>query len=493
MGCASALEYERRTAVVQTASQPPVLPSATGSGLALVVPQDTLRRGLFLSGLLAVPICVVTMVLLAGSVPEHAVLAPWMAAGVLVLLGLVLVRQTLVLRDVGRGGRLLCALHERNLALCHANSALETLASTDALTGLPNRLRLCTELDARLQPAGSNDGPLAILLLDLDRFKQVNDTLGHYLGDLLLQEVAARLREAVRDTDVVARQGGDEFAVLLPRTELAVATHVAHRLIHAIESPFLIDGQAIDIGVSVGMALCPDHADRAPSLLQCADHAMYRAKRSHAGCCLYDPALDVHSATTQALVSELSQAIDGGQLILHYQPQVDRQTKQAYAVEALVRWNHPTRGCLEPAQFIPLAEDTGIIVPLAYWVLDQALRQCRLWQDAGECLSVAVNLSSRNLRDPFLARRIRDLLLEHQVAAHKLCIELTESSIMRDVQQTINVLRNLHSLGVRISLDDFGTGYSVPLGRAEMESRVPLRGAHSLHAAMNAIRLPRYG
>jgi len=330
----------------------------------------------------------------------------------------------------------------------------------DPLTALPNRALLLDRLDHALRAAGHAQGSLALLLLDLDRFKEVNDTLGHPVGDQLLRQIGPRLRGLLRAADTIARLGGDEFAVLLPATDAAGATRVAQMLLTALDAPFAIAGQALDVGGSIGLALHPDHGADAATLLQRADVALYAAKRARSGYALYDPAANDHSPARLARVSELRQAIAAGALALHYQPKMDIAADRIYGVEALVRWPHPEHGLIPPDAFIPLAEQTGLIVPLTRWVLGEALRQCRVWRQAGLDLDVAVNLSMWNLRDAELPDTVAALLRAHDVPPAALRLELTESAIMGDAARALHVLTRLHGLGVRLSVDDFGTGYS---------------------------------
>jgi len=340
---------------------------------------------------------------------------------------------------------------------------MEALATTDMLTGLPNRALLHDRLRETLAATsrdGSSTAPLALLLLDLDRFKWINDTLGHHVGDAVLTRVAEALRGAVRRTDTVARLGGDEFAVLLPGADASDAEAVARTIQSALDAPIVVEGQALSVGGSIGIALSPIHGMTVAPLFQHADVAMYEAKRAGLGYAAYNPQLDHQDAARLALVSDLRGAIAAGALVLHYQPKVAVQSRQAHEVEALVRWPHPDHGLIPPDRFIPLAEQTGLIVPLTTWVLREALRQCRVWLDAGLVVQAAVNLSLRNLRDPHLVETVEDALRRHGMPPACLRLELTESVVMIDVEETQATLVRLASLGVRLSIDDFGTGYS---------------------------------
>jgi diguanylate cyclase (GGDEF)-like protein len=345
-------------------------------------------------------------------------------------------------------------------ALRQNEAALRHQALHDALTGLPNRVLLQDRVQQAMLAAQHDPQPLALLLLDLDRFKEVNDTLGHQHGDLLLQQVAERLRATLRGADTVARLGGDEFAVLLPATDPAGATIAADRVHAALDTPFVVAGQSLRIGASLGLALCPEHGRDPQVLLRHADVAMYAAKRSGEACATYTPERDDYTADRLTLRADLRQAIMQGDLLLHYQPKVHIPSGRVHGVEALVRWQHPQRGLISPGEFIPLAEQTGLIGPLTHWVLEAALRQCRAWHRAGLQLHVAVNISIANVRDRHLPDTIAQLLTTYDVPPAALRLEVTESTLMADVARAQEVLTRLADLGVGISVDDFGTGYS---------------------------------
>ncbi|MBI4492094.1 MAG: diguanylate cyclase [Chloroflexi bacterium] len=341
-----------------------------------------------------------------------------------------------------------------------AEEALERQALYDALTGLPNRTLLHDRLRQVLLAAQRNTRSLALLVMDLDGFKEVNDTLGHHCGDALLPQVGQRLREALRASDTVARLGGDEFAVLLPTADAEGALLAARKLLRALEPSFVVEGQSLEVRMSIGIALSPDHGADAETLLRRADIAMYAAKRAQSGYALYTFDQDEHTPSRLALMGELRQAIDQDGLVLHYQPKVNLKTGQVVGVEALVRWPHPQHGLVPPDQFIPLAEHTGLIRPLARWVLDTALRQCQVWRSAGLDLPVAVNLSMRNLHDPQLPDMIAALLAAWAVPPANLELEITESAVMADPTRAMQVLTRLREMGLQIAVDDFGTGYS---------------------------------
>jgi diguanylate cyclase len=385
--------------------------------------------------------------------PGDDALQPGVYVGTALLIGLVLVRQIVAMRE-------LHALYANNDALASANRQLEVQATHDVLTGLPNRSLLQRRLEQAIHQARKRSIPAALLLLDLDRFKEVNDTLGHDVGDLLLQEIGPRLQAYLRPTDLLTRLGGDEFAIVLPATEAAAAIQAAQTLLEALAVPILIGEHAFDIGGSIGIALTPEHGFEGTTLLRCADVAMYVAKRSQSGHAVYTPEIDHHSPRKLALMNELRQAIANDGLLLYYQPKVSLLLGQIVGVEALVRWPHPLHGLIPPDDFIPLAERTGLIGPLTRWVLERALRQCRDWEQAGLHLKMAVNLSTRTLYDQELLSTVTDLLQANEVAPSRLTLEITESTLMDDPERAHVALTRLREGGVSIALDDFGTGYS---------------------------------
>jgi diguanylate cyclase (GGDEF)-like protein len=296
--------------------------------------------------------------------------------------------------------------------------------------------------------------------MDVDRFKEVNDTFGHHIGDLLLEQLGERLGSALRSSDTIARLGGDEFAILLPTAAYEEARQISQRLLQLLEQPFALGGLQLEIDASIGIALSPDHGSDADTLLRRADVAMYVAKRGNSGYALYTADRDQHSPMRLALVAELRRAIETDELSLYFQPKVRMDTGKVTCAEALVRWQHPRHGMLNPDLFVPIAEQTGLIRPLSRWVLDAALRQVSRWRQDGLDLSVAVNLSMRNLHDPEIADMIRRRLLRWGVPPSSLTIEITESSLMADAARAMDVLNRLRAMGVGVSIDDFGTGYS---------------------------------
>jgi diguanylate cyclase (GGDEF)-like protein len=289
--------------------------------------------------------------------------------------------------------------------------ALEYQSLHDPLTGLPNRTLFNDRLRQAIVVAHRERKSLILLIMDMDRFKEVNDTLGHQIGDLLLQQVALRLAATLRQSDTVARLGGDEFAVLpASGTDLNGGSRAAQKILQALEHPFVVDGRNIDVGASIGIAHWPEHGEEAETLMRHADVAMYAAKRAKRGYAVYAPQQDEHTAAHLALIGELRQAIGHDDLVLHYQPTVALDSRKPTGVEALVRWRHPKLGLLPPGKFIPAAEETELVQPLARWVLNQGLRQLRSWVDSGLEMELAVNLSAWNLHDPDFPEMTSDLL-----------------------------------------------------------------------------------
>ncbi len=337
----------------------------------------------------------------------------------------------------------------------------EHQALHDALTGLPNRELFRDRIDQVVRRGRRTGEHAVVMIMDLDHFKEINDTLGHHMGDLLLEEVARRLKRALRDSDTVARLGGDEFGVLLPRVDSPQdASRVAQNLLMHLREPFVLEGMRLEIDASVGLALHPMHGEDNETLQQRADIAMYSAKQSGRGHAIFEPELDRHSPRRLALAGGLRSAINEGQIQLYYQPKADLRTGRIMGAEALARWDHPEFGIVGPAEFVPIAEQTGLITPLTSFVLDAALRQARAWKDAGLELSVAVNLSARSFLDTQLAVEIPRLLARWGVEAELLELEITESMLMTDPARAEATLDRLSQIGLTLSVDDFGTGYS---------------------------------
>lgn len=354
-------------------------------------------------------------------------------------------------------------LSQAKMRLDHRQSEemVRHLAYYDPLTALPNRTRLHDRLQAAIVAAQFEDHPMALLLLDLNRFKEINDTLGHHRGDFLLQQVGQRLSEIVYEPNMVARLGGDEFAVLLPKlTEKEDVHAVAHKIIEALAKPMMIEDLPIVVDVGIGIAVYPDHGANAETLLQRADVAMYTAKEIGKDYAIYEDRLNRYSPRRLVLLGELQQAIEKNELLLHFQPKIDLQEHYVVGVEALARWKHPEHGFIPPNEFVIPAEKSGLIKPFTEWVLNAALRQCHAWQEEGLRINVAVNLSRRNLQDPEIPDLIATLLSTHRLEPTCLSLEITESAIMEDPTNAVKILTRLSGMGIEISIDDFGTGYS---------------------------------
>jgi diguanylate cyclase (GGDEF)-like protein len=331
----------------------------------------------------------------------------------------------------------------------------------DSLTRLPNRKQLLRVLAEAIDEAGRSKNHVALFLLDLDRFKEINDTLGHDLGDRLLQLVGARLEKTMRPQDLVARLGGDEFAVLLADVpDLETAEDIASRTRMALNKPFVLDGLSLELEASVGLAMWPLHAEDASTLLQRSDVAMYVAKDRRTGIEIYDPEKDSNSTARLSLLGDLRRAIEEGELELHYQPKAHLPDGVVVGVEALLRWRHPARGMVPPDDFIPAAEQSGVMRPLTRYVVDCALAQVAAWRARDLDVQVAVNISMRDLHDPEVVPFLRRRLQAYDVPASALLLEITENVLMADPNGVAGTLHGLDELGVALSLDDFGTGYS---------------------------------
>ena len=338
---------------------------------------------------------------------------------------------------------------------------LERLALHDGLTGLPNRAVFHDRVRQAIAAAERHVEPFAVLLLDLDRFKQVNDELGHQIGDRLLQAVGPRLAKVLRKSDTLARFGGDEFAVLLPPpVDLETAAGMAERLIESMQSPFVIDGLSLDIGVSIGAAMHPEHGADLDSLIHNADVAMYEAKRERLGYSIFNAQQAQGSARRLALQRDLRPAIDAGDMQVLFQPKVAVAGWQVTGAEALLRWNHPLEGTLQPGDFLPIAEHTGLILPLTLKVVNDCLAAQRAWRIAGTSITVSINISAKWLRDREFPQILRLLLRNWQGRPEQLMLEIPENAVMLDPDGTLEALDAISALGVGVALDHFGTGYS---------------------------------
>ena len=348
------------------------------------------------------------------------------------------------------------------LASARHVDGLEYLAHHDSLTGLPNRMFLHREFERMLAARGESNTGGALLLLDLDRFKEINDTLGHHVGDLLLQQVGPRLQEVLAgETAMLCRLGGDEFALLLPNAgDPSLARTTAQRLLDALRRPFMVDSMQLLVDASIGIAFHPGDGEDSNSLLRTADVAMYEAKRKGGGVAIYDRSLDQNSPERLSIIADLNEAIRLRQLCLHYQPKLDLKRGRQVGFEALVRWNHPRLGLLMPDSFLAQAELSETIHPLTDLILEMAVIQLRAWRDAGLSSSISVNLSARNLMDDRCLLTIRRLLHQYRIEAGALEVEITETALMHDPEQVAERLDRIAALGVSICIDDYGTGYS---------------------------------
>ncbi len=358
-------------------------------------------------------------------------------------------------------GALANAFRTMQQGLIARESRIMDLAYRDTLTALPNRALYSERLDQALASGARMRTPVAVLLMDLDQFKDVNDSLGHPIGDMLLCEVAARLQSVVRGSaDTVARLGGDEFAILLPGSTAVDAEYVAREIVQVFEAPMTLDGHLVDVRASIGMAAFPDHGSESATLLRRADIAMYAAKRKNLGIVVWDDRYDQHSGERLSLMSDLRQAVDNDELTLLFQPKVPLSSSNENFVEALVRWRHPLRGMVPPLEFIPFAEQTGYIRAITQWVLAHAVKQCAAWRAEGLLMNVSVNLSARDLMDPELPERFHAMLDQSFCAARWFTLEITESAILDDPAHAIENMKRLNALGCRLAIDDYGTGYS---------------------------------
>ncbi|WP_455203970.1 bifunctional diguanylate cyclase/phosphodiesterase [Kaarinaea lacus] len=350
-------------------------------------------------------------------------------------------------------------VEERTSELELVNEELEHLATHDPLTNLPNRSLMLVKLHQAISQANIDKTNFATIIMDLDKFKQVNDSLGHAIGDELLIQASTRISNLLRKTDTVARIGGDEFSIILTNVSSVETIAICEKISKCLANDFIIRDNVINIGSSIGIAMFPQHSTDSSVLLKYADMAMYVAKRSHYDYAVYDSNDSRFSATILSLDSGLRNAIKNDELILHYQPKVDHQSGNIVGVEALVRWQQKHH-LVYPDDFIPYAEKSDLIAPLTKWVLSAAVQQLSEWNLSGIDFTMSVNLSTKNLSDSSLIDHITQSLNQWQVAPHKLILEITETSIMSDTNRALEVLRKLNAMGVGISIDDFGTGYS---------------------------------
>ena len=362
----------------------------------------------------------------------------------------------------GRLSEMRLRLRRTNDELSTALATIQKLATNDTLTGLPNRAFFNEALGHAIAQSQRHGLPLALFFLDLDRFKNINDTLGHAVGDRVLQEAATRLRGAVRASDLIARLGGDEFVLLVEEfRDTAHLTEIAGKVVKAFQPSFVIDGQELALSASVGVCAYPQDGADAQALLASADIAMYRAKEEGRNRhCFYSAELNHLTGERLALEASLRHALERGEIEVFYQPKISMGHGRVTGVEALIRWRHPQMGLLLPDKFIAIAEETGAIVPIGYWTLRRVCERARRWSEQGNPLSVAVNLCAVQFHDPDLAPRLGEILRTTGAQAHMLELEITESMVMKDPDAAVTVMEALRAMGVRLSIDDFGTGHS---------------------------------
>src|SRR6266852_295007 len=338
---------------------------------------------------------------------------------------------------------------------------LRRQAMFDPLTDLPNRMLLFERLEKAIDNARAAKSITALLMMDLDRFKEINDTFGHHFGDMVLKEIAVRLRKLLSPNDTLSRLGGDEFGLFLTRAaDSNDVAAVARRVLDSLQEPFAIEGHLLEVSASIGIALYPLHGTDARMLMQRADVAMYAAKEANVGYAFHNQEYESQTPEQLALIVEMRGAMERDEFELYYQPKLHVSSGLMTRAEVLIRWNHPKRGLLAPGAFIPIAERTGLIKPMTDWIIDRMLKQCREWHDTGAPVHVAVNISAKSLQEQLLPVKFQAALDKWNIDARFVKVEITESSIMADPAHALAITSMLQSMGVRLSLDDFGTGFS---------------------------------
>ncbi|MEO8385296.1 MAG: EAL domain-containing protein, partial [Betaproteobacteria bacterium] len=450
------LEYEAQIAMIERQGDMQIVAVLQRSIAEGIEPFKRVSSAFLVLAVIALLVSVIGSILIAGNITrpvnELAAVARRIQDGDYA--------QNVSVTQKGEIGALASSFNHMLAGIASREKENLRLAFEDHLTGLPNRAMFHDRLTQALMIAKRSAQPGAVMMLDLDRFKYINDTLGHQVGDLVLKEVAKRLRSVLRESDSVARLGGDEFAILLPSGEPEHARSVAQKILHSLESPIVIDGQPIDVGTSIGVVYYPEHGEDANMLLRRADIAMYAAKRAKGGFAIYDMRLEDDRQDHLTLLGELRRAIDQNELVLYYQPKLNFSRNTVTGMEALIRWQHPTRGNVSPADFIPFAEQTGNIRMITRWVIDAAIAQCGAWQAAGHPLKISINISARDLLDKELVPFVATKLAQYDVEPGLICAELTESALMEDPTRARETLAQLHELGLKLSMDDYGTGYS---------------------------------
>ncbi len=341
-------------------------------------------------------------------------------------------------------------------------TALEHQALHDALTGLPNRALLQDRLEHTIQNAKRHNSSIAFMMIDLDRFKEINDTLGHQVGDDVLTQLGLRLQNCIRQSDTIARLGGDEFALIIPEATTEEATHFARKLTKTINKVLTINDQNLFIDASIGISMYPENGDNCETLVRYADIAMYHAKKSNLHYAFFQPDMDKLSIDNLSLLSDFRQELSQptGQLQLFYQPKIDLLQKHVISVEALLRWQHPQQGFIPPEFLIRMSEQSGLIGELTQWVINQAILDCSSWQNTNNNIGVSINLSAWNLQDPELPNLIKNTLERNQLNPGYLSLEITESAVMSDPARAREVLHELNDMGLSLEIDDYGTGFS---------------------------------
>ncbi|NOX42239.1 MAG: EAL domain-containing protein [Gammaproteobacteria bacterium] len=355
---------------------------------------------------------------------------------------------------------LLKELEVKNEKLLNINEDLKHIALHDTLTKLPNRALFNDRLQHSVEIAQRENHKFAIFNIDIDKFKEINDTHGHLTGDAVLYEIGERLSLVLRTSDTIARLGGDEFALILPNIDDGASELLADKIIRSLDSPVVFANQNIDVNISIGIAIYPEHGDSNEVLLKHADSAMYNAKRNGLGYAVFDSVEDSKRQDRAQLISDFKHAVNANALHLNYQPIVDLNSHRIIGVEALARWHHPDRGMISPDQFIPLAEKKGLIQQLTLWVFDVAFKQCAEWHEMGAKITMSVNLSPRNFLDPRLLNEISDALNKWKLKPEWIRLEITENMTMSQPGKAFEIITKLENLGIEISIDDFGTGYS---------------------------------
>ncbi|HEY9101264.1 bifunctional diguanylate cyclase/phosphodiesterase [Chitinimonas sp.] len=449
-------EYETRLVKLGESPEGPIYVLLAGSLAEVMQPFQQLQRTLIALAIGALLVCLVVGIRIArritGPLRELAEVAGRIKQGQY--------QQDIDTRDHSEIGQLADSLSHMQVAIAEREARISTLAYQDPLTLLPNRVRFGQLLEEAIARAKEEGGTLTLLLLDLDRFQQINDTLGHPAGDRLLAKVGERLTESVRSEDVVARLSGDEFAILLPGITIGTAMHSIERVRRSLERRMELDGRQLDVRAGIGAAGFPEHGDNGIDLIRCADMAMYRAKSSGQRHMLYDASIQRFREEHLSLLGELQQAVEHSELTLYYQPKVRLEDGLADEAEALVRWIHPQRGFVPPNEFIPFAEQTGYIKEVTRWVLAHAIRQAGRWAKDGRPVKVSVNLSAQDLLDPGLPATVANLLDLASLAPEWLCLEITESGLMEDPASALDTLKKLRAMGLSLAIDDYGTGYS---------------------------------